>query len=81
MRIDRGGNVESAIILAIGNGVVEGLILDTNSKYMSQRLSLQVITLYALRLYQIITGMKDRISVALQDADLIIVWRVRSDRG
>jgi len=65
--------LKSAIILAIGNELVEGLILDTNSKYMSQRLKLAGY--YVVRTETLpdnLQIMKDRISVALQDADLII---------
>ncbi|MBP7303427.1 MAG: CinA family nicotinamide mononucleotide deamidase-related protein, partial [Fervidobacterium sp.] len=65
--------MKSAIILAIGNELVEGLILDTNSKYMSQRLKLAGY--YVVRTETLpdnLQIMKDRISVALQDADLII---------
>jgi len=65
--------LKSAIISAIGNELVEGLILDTNSKYMSQRLKLAGY--YVVRTETLpdnLQIMKDRISVALQDADLII---------
>lgn len=65
--------LKNAIILAIGNELVEGLILDTNSKYMSQRLKLAGY--YVVRTETLpdnLQIMKDRISAALQDADLII---------
>lgn len=65
--------MKSAIILAIGNELVEGLILDTNSKYMSQRLKLAGY--YVVRTETLpdnLQIMKERISTALKDADLVI---------
>ncbi|ODN31112.1 competence/damage-inducible protein A [Fervidobacterium thailandense] len=65
--------MKKAIILAIGNELVEGLIIDTNSKYLSQRLKLAGY--YVER----ILTLPDRfdllvkeIKAAVNDADLVV---------
>jgi len=65
--------LKKAIILAIGNELVEGLIVDTNSKYLSSKL--KGLGYYVVRtetLPDIFDIMVDRISRAINDADLII---------
>lgn len=65
--------MKKAIILAIGNELVEGLIVDTNSKYLSSKL--KGLGYYVVRtetLPDIFDIMVDRISHAINDADLII---------
>lgn len=65
--------MKKAIILAIGNELVEGLIVDTNSKYLSSKL--KSVGYYVIRtetLPDIFDIMVDRISNALNDADLVI---------
>lgn len=65
--------MQKAIILAIGNELVEGLIVDTNSKYLSYKL--KNLGYYVVRtetLPDIFDIIVDRISDAIEDADLII---------
>jgi len=68
-----GNNLKNAVILAIGNELVEGLILDTNSRYLSQKLKLA--GWYVIRTETLPDNfeiMKDRVAKALEDAELLI---------
>ncbi len=65
--------LKKAIILAIGNELVEGYIVDTNSKFLSSQL--KDIGYYVIRTETLPDNfeiMVDRISSALRDADLIV---------
>ncbi|ABS61429.1 competence/damage-inducible protein A [Fervidobacterium nodosum] len=65
--------MKKAIILAIGNELVEGLIVDTNSKYLAQRL--KEFGYYIVRTETLPDNfdiMVLRIKEAIKDADLII---------
>jgi len=65
--------VKKAIILAIGNELVEGLIIDTNSRYLAQRL--KEFGYYIVRTETLPDNfdiMVSRIKEAINDADLII---------
>lgn len=65
--------MKKAIILAIGNELVEGLIVDTNSKYLSSKLKL--LGYYVIRtetLPDVFEIVVERLKAAIEDADLII---------
>ncbi len=65
--------MKKAIILAIGNELVEGLIIDTNSRYLAQRL--KEFGYYIVRTETLPDNfdiMVSRIKEAINDADLII---------
>ncbi len=65
--------LKKAIILAIGNELVEGYIVDTNSKFLSSQL--KDIGYYVIRTETLPDNfeiMVERISTALKDADLVI---------
>ncbi|MFN4224440.1 MAG: competence/damage-inducible protein A [Fervidobacterium nodosum] len=65
--------MKKAIILAIGNELVEGLIVDTNSRYLAQRL--KEFGYYIVRTETLPDNfdiMVSRIKEAINDADLII---------
>ncbi|MGC8819903.1 MAG: competence/damage-inducible protein A [Fervidobacterium sp.] len=65
--------MKKAIILAIGNELVEGIIVDTNSKYLSQKL--KNIGYYVIRTETVPDDFNlvvQRVSIALTDADLVI---------
>ncbi|MEN3042260.1 MAG: competence/damage-inducible protein A [Fervidobacterium sp.] len=65
--------MKKAIIIAIGNELVEGLIVDTNSKYLSSRL--KNIGYYVIRTETVpdrLDIIADRISCAINEADLVV---------
>ncbi|MFN3691543.1 MAG: molybdopterin-binding protein, partial [Fervidobacterium sp.] len=65
--------MKKAIILAIGNELVEGLIVDTNSKYLSSKL--KSFGYYVIRtetLPDILEVIVNRLRFAIEDADLVI---------
>ncbi|MCX7654344.1 MAG: competence/damage-inducible protein A [Fervidobacterium sp.] len=65
--------MKRAIIVAIGNELVEGLIVDTNSKYLSSKL--KNIGYYVIRTETVpdrLDIIVDRISCAINEADLVV---------
>lgn len=65
--------MKRAVILAIGNELVEGLIIDTNSKYLSQRLKLAGYYVHKiLTLPDRLDVLVKEISNAVREADLVI---------
>lgn len=73
-RVSNGGKpLKKAIILAIGNEIIEGLILDTNSKYLSQRLKLAGYYVEKiLTLPDRLDSLVKEIKSALSEADLVV---------
>jgi len=65
--------LKKAIIFSIGNELTEGLILDSNSKYLSEKL--KTLGYYVLRIETVpdrLDILSERIETGLRDADLII---------
>lgn len=68
-----GKPLKKAIILAIGNEIIEGLIVDTNSKYLSQRLKLAGYYVEKmLTLPDRLDSLVKEIKSALNEADLVV---------
>ncbi|WP_448375764.1 competence/damage-inducible protein A [Fervidobacterium sp.] len=65
--------MKNAVIFSIGNELVEGLIIDTNSKYISEKLKL--LGYYVLRIETLpdrLDILSERIRIGLSEAELII---------